>query len=154
GLGLLEMRRRGGLGRELLRELTNDEVLGPALHETTGGDVPEGGGAAVAEDHLIALGEGEQLGEALTDSRDLILHRRLTVRGAQHGAGDRLQRVHLLRPDAGRTGTEATVRGKQVLGDRQGAQSVGACSAGSRHSGSPLEGGPRTSGLWAPTSIV
>ena len=56
-----ERRRRGRLG-ELLRELAVGEVQGALAHQPGGGGLPEGGGAAVAEDDLVAVGQREQLG--------------------------------------------------------------------------------------------
>ena len=53
--------------RELGAELAEAEVLAAALDEAEGGGVPEHGGAPVAEHDLIAVGEGEQLGEAIAD---------------------------------------------------------------------------------------
>ena len=69
GLGLdhdrvAEERRRGGRLGELLRELAVDEVQGALAHEPGGGGLPEGGGAAVAERDLVAVGQAEELGEA------------------------------------------------------------------------------------------
>ena len=40
-------------------------LLGPALHEPEGGRVPERGGPAQSQQHLVALGETEELCEAL-----------------------------------------------------------------------------------------
>src|SRR5690606_3197285 len=67
----------GLLGRlgELGAELAEGEVLRPVLDQAVGRDVPEGGGAAVAEDDLVALGELEQLADALAHAADQVLHR-------------------------------------------------------------------------------
>ena len=53
-----------GRGGELGRELAERQVLAAPLDEAEGGDVPEAGGAAVAEHHLVAVGEREQLAQA------------------------------------------------------------------------------------------
>ena len=45
---------------------------------------PEGGGTAVGEDDLIAVGKREELGQTLADRPHDVLHRRLTVAGAEH----------------------------------------------------------------------
>ena len=58
-----------------------------ALDQPERGRVPERGGAAVAEQHLVAVGEGEQLGDAGADAPDHRLHGRLAVAGAEVVAG-------------------------------------------------------------------
>lgn len=110
---------RGELGglRELRRELTEVEVLGLRLDQTVRRDVPEGGGAAVAEDHLVALGEGEEVAYTVAHRADQVLHRSLAVgRTEQRGAGGG-QRVERLRPHLGGTGAEAPVGGLDVSGN-------------------------------------
>ena len=59
-----------GDGGELGGELAEHEVLGPPLDEAERGGVPERGAAAVAEQHLVAVGEREQVGEAGADATD------------------------------------------------------------------------------------
>ena len=49
------------------------------LDEAQGGDVPEGGGAAVAERDLVPVGRAEQLRDTLTDTAHQILYGRLPV---------------------------------------------------------------------------
>jgi hypothetical protein len=65
-LGLVEVRR--GLGRrgELGRELAEGQVLAPALDQPEGGRIPEHGGAAVAQHHLVPVGKGEQRRQPLS----------------------------------------------------------------------------------------
>ena len=74
--------RAGGRLGELLRELAVGEVQGAVAHEPGGGGVPEGGGAAVAERDLVAVGQAEELAEAVADAADQVADRRLAVRGA------------------------------------------------------------------------
>ena len=54
---VVEVRGRRRRFRELHRELAEREVLAPAFDDPEGGDVPERGGAAVAEHHLPAVGQ-------------------------------------------------------------------------------------------------
>ncbi len=48
---------------ELGGELAEGEVLAALLDQSERGRVPERGGAAVGEQHLIAVGQVEQLGQ-------------------------------------------------------------------------------------------
>ena len=54
--GVAQERGPGGALGELRGELAEDEVLALLLDEPEDGGVPEGGGPAVAEDHLVAVG--------------------------------------------------------------------------------------------------
>ena len=67
--GVLQERRAGGDGGELGGELAVGEVQRAALDQAEGGGVPEGGGAAVAQRDLIAVGQREQLAQAGADLR-------------------------------------------------------------------------------------
>ncbi len=89
-----ERRRRGRPG-ELLRELAVGEVEGALAHEPGGGGVPEGGRAAVAERHLVAAGQREEVGEAAPHPGDQVAHRRLAVGSADQvrALGQRRQRL-------------------------------------------------------------
>ena len=58
GRGRRATARRGGLG-ELRGELTEGQVLALLSDQAERRDVPEGGGAAVAEHHLVAVGEAK-----------------------------------------------------------------------------------------------
>jgi hypothetical protein len=80
-------------------------------------DVPERGRAAVAEHHLVAVGEREQGHEALAHATDGLFHRRLPVGGAEQRRPGRGQRVEVAGLDLGRSGSEAPVGGQQVGGD-------------------------------------
>ncbi len=113
---VVEERRRGDDLGELPRELAEHQVLGATFDEADGGGVPEEGAAAVAEQHLVAVGEREQLGEPGADRPDHVAHRGLAMARAEQGragVGDGLRRfrAHLRRP-----GSEASVARKQVAG--------------------------------------
>ena len=115
----LEVRRRGRDGGELGRELPEGAVRAAPLDQAEGGQVPEQGRAAVAQHHLVPVGQPEQLGQPGPDRADQVLDRGLAVRGAeQRGAGGR-QGVHRIRSDLGRPTAEAAVAGKQLTGDGQ-----------------------------------
>ena len=111
-----QVRRGGDAFGELAAELAEDQELRAVAHQVEGGDVPEGGRAAVAEDDLVAVWQGEQRRHALADPAHDVLHRRLPVRGADQvaGGGDRGQ---LLGTDLRRAAAEAAVLGQQVCGD-------------------------------------
>ena len=119
GGGLDDLRRRqvgrGGRGLgEFGGKLPEAEVLAPLSDQAEGGGVPEGGGAAVAEHHLVAVGQAPQLGQPGAQPADQGLHRRLAVAGARAGSQPgRLQGGHGLGADLGRTGAEAAVGGEQ-----------------------------------------
>jgi len=106
-------------GRELRGELPEHQVLGPRAHEVERGDVPERRGAAVAEDHLVALGQGEQLGQTRTDAPDEGLDRLLPVRRAEVGGAGLRQCTQLLGADLRRAAAEAAVGRLEVGGDGQ-----------------------------------
>ena len=73
---------RRGLG-ELGGELTEAEMLAAGVDEPEGGDVPERCGAAVSDQHLVAIGQREQFRDAVADLRDLETHRGLAVTGPE-----------------------------------------------------------------------
>ena len=114
---LVEVRRGGGDLRELGRELAEAEVLAPPIDEPERGGVPEGGGPAVAEQHLVAVGQGEELGQAVAERPDLELHPRLPVGGAEVVAARCGQRLDGLGADLRGPAAEAPVGGQQVDGD-------------------------------------
>ena len=68
-LGRLEVRCRAGHGGELRRELAEHEVLAAALDEAERGGVPERGRAAVAEQHLVPVGQREQVARGPSRAR-------------------------------------------------------------------------------------
>ena len=115
--GLAEERRvLHGLG-ELRAELAEGEELRAVAHEAERRDLPERGRAAVAEHDLVALGEGEQVGEAGAQTTDLRLDGLLPVRGAEVGRRDGCEGGHLLGADLARSGAEAAVARQEVGGD-------------------------------------
>ncbi len=100
-----EERGGGGARGELGGELAEGEVLRALADQAERGDVPEQGRAAVAQDHLVALGQREQLGQTGSHPPDHLPHGRLPVRRAEqaggHGAdGVDLLGAHLARPRA------------------------------------------------------
>ena len=103
--------RRGGRGRgELRRELAERRCwLRCSMRPKVGG-VPEGRGPAVAEQDLVAVGQGEQLGQAVAQAPDHELDGRLAVAGAQVVGPGRRQRVDGLGADLGRPAAEPAVR--------------------------------------------
>ena len=110
---------RGGVGglRELLAELAEGRMCRTAADEAERGDIPENGGPAVAEHHFVALGQAEQVGQSGADAADEVLHRCLSVAGAEHLGRGRVQGLDLGGADAGRAGPEASVGGQKVVRD-------------------------------------
>jgi hypothetical protein len=131
--GLAEMWRRGGRIGELRGELTEHQVLAALLDEAERRDVPEDGGAAVAEHDLPPVRQREQRAEAGADRADEVLDRRLAVRGAQHRVLSVGERRDLLGADLRRSATESAVGGQQVGGNGDRGR-VGA--HGQQHGGS------------------
>ncbi len=121
-----EGRARGGLG-ELGGELAVGQVQRALADQAECRGVPERGGAAVAEDDLVARGQREELREARPDPGDQRLHRLLPVRGAHQGAGCG-QRGELLGAHLGGSAAEAPVDGLEVGGDRE-VDGRGSCHA-------------------------
>ena len=119
-LGVEEVRRGAGDRGELRGELAAHEVLAPGLDESEARGVPERGGAAVAEEDLVAVGESEQFGDPGAYPADDRLHRRLAVAGAQVVAGRSRKRLHRLDPHLRRSGAESTVGRAQFRGKDDG----------------------------------
>ena len=122
GLGLddrrvTEVRRLLGGRGELGAELTEGQELRAVLDESEGRGVPEGRRPAVAEDDLVPLGQGEELGDAVAQPLDLGADRLLPVRRTQVGRGDRGERLDLGRADLARAGAEAPVGRLEVSRD-------------------------------------
>ena len=114
-----EERGLAGDGGELGGELTERQVLGPVADQAERGRVPEGRGAAVAEDDLVAVGQAEQRVETFPDPLDQGLHRRLTVRRTHHRRARTGQRGERLRADLGRSAAESAVGGQHRGGQGQ-----------------------------------
>ena len=115
-VGRGQPRRLRGLG-ELAAELAEDEVLAAVLDEAEGGGIPERGGATVAQHDLVPLGQREQLREVLAHAADEVLHRRLAVRGAEHGCAVGHQRFQLGSTHFRRAAAESSVGGQKVTGE-------------------------------------
>lgn len=110
----------GGLlggGGELRPELPERQELCAVADEAEGRDVPERGRSAVAENDLIAVGQGEELRETRAEATHLGLHGLLAVRRAQVGAGHVEQPAHLLAAHLGRTRAEASIARQEIGGD-------------------------------------
>ena len=99
---------------ELRRELAEDEVLAALLDEAERGGVPERGAPAVAEQHLVPVGEGVEVRGALTDAADDGAHALAAVTRAEKvgaGGGEAGQRVGA---DLRRARAESTVGRTQL----------------------------------------
>ncbi len=118
------------------------QVRGAALDEPERGGVPEGGGAAVAERDLVAVGQREQLAQAGADLADERLHGLLAVGGAHHRGALAREARERLRADLRGAAAEAPVGGLQLVGDDQRRLLCQGCC---RHVGSSLS---RTSREW------
>ena len=109
-----------GDGRgELGAELAVGQVQRPLVDEAEGGGVPEGGGPAVAEHHLVAVGNREQLPQPGADPADQVLDGRLPVRRAEQLGARGHQRLQLFGPDLRRSAPEPAVGGFEGVGNRQ-----------------------------------
>ena len=118
-VGVAQVRSLLHRGDELGAELTERQVLAAFAHQAEGGDLPEGGGPAVAEDDLVAVREGEEVGEPAAQTSDLVLDRRLPVRGAEQRLPALGDRGGLLPADLARAGAEAPVGRLEGVRDRQ-----------------------------------
>ena len=116
-LGVLQVRGGRGAGGELGGELAEAQVLALVLDQAEGGGVPEAGGPAVAEHHLVAVGEGEELRRPprTRPTCDLTVFWRWLV--PEVGGGDLGQGGDLLGADLGGPGSEAAVGGPELGGD-------------------------------------
>ena len=94
-----------------------DEVLAAPLDEAEGGDVPEACCAAVAQHHLVAVGEPEQVAQAGAQAAHHRLDRLLTVTGSEVGGGGLGQCLDLCGADLGRPAAEAPVGRFEPVGD-------------------------------------
>jgi hypothetical protein len=127
GLGLHDdrvgqERRAGADGGELRGELAERQVQRALADEPGRGSVPERGRAAVAQDDLVVVREGEELTQAGTNTTDDGLDRGLAVGGAHDWDPPTLlgEMGELLGADLGRATAEAAVGGQEVGGDVEG----------------------------------
>ena len=110
--------RRGGRGlRELRGELAEGQVLTALLNESERRDVPEHGGSAVAEHHLVAVGEGEEFGQSVAQSTHHRLDGVLAMAGAEVVATHGRERGDGLGANLRRAAAESAVGGEEVGGD-------------------------------------
>ena len=120
GLGdhrVAEEGRLGHAGRELRGELAVAAVRAAPPDQADGRGVPERRRPAVAQDHLVAVGQVEQLGQALAHLAHQALDRRLPVGGPHEGGAAGGQRLEGLGAHLRRAAAEAAVGGQEVGGD-------------------------------------
>ena len=134
--------RRGRRRRTSTRTRRSTRCSAAALDEPERGRVPERGGAAVAEQDLVAVGEREEVGEAVADTAHDRAHAVAAVAGAR---GSRRRRPPSAatasvrtfdgpdpkRPSAGeQLGREARCRGRHGEATERGAflEPLGVCS--------------------------
>ncbi len=113
-----EMGRRHHRGGEFGRELAEAQVLALPLDQPEGGDVPERRGPAIAEHHLPAVREREQVPQAGPDPADQFLHRRLPMGRAQQRLTRLLEGLDRFGRHLRGAATEPAVAWPEVLGDR------------------------------------
>ena len=124
----------GGLSK-LRGELAEVEVLTAAIDQAKCGDVPEHGGATVAEHDLVTIGKGEHLGQAVAQSAHHVLDGVLAMAGAEVVATGLGQGGNGLGADLRGATTKAAVGGKEIGGDSDGGcahPSIVASRAGGR----------------------
>ena len=117
-VGGLQPRRLGGRG-ELAAELAEHEVLAAVLDEAERRGIPERRRSAVADDHLVAVGRAEQLGQVRPDVADQVLHGRLAVRGAEHRGPASHERLELRAAHLRGAAAETSVDGQEVGRDHE-----------------------------------
>ena len=103
-----------GRGRELGRELAEAEMLAAPVDQPEDRRVPEHRRSAHAEEHLVAVGELEQVGDTDADAPHDRLHALAPVARAEVRRRRRRQRGDGLVADLRRTGSEAPVRRQQL----------------------------------------
>ena len=114
---LAQERRAARAGGELGGELPVDQVERTLADQAAGGGIPEGGRAAVAERHLVAVGNVEQLAQAVTDPGHQLLDGLLAVRGPDHRGARARQVLELLGAHSRGAGTEPPVGRLQRCGN-------------------------------------
>ena len=91
--------------------------------------IPEQGGPAVAQHHLVSIGQAEQLAQSCANRADQILDRSLPMGGPQQSGPARREVAHRLGPDLGWSGAEPAVRGQQVGGNPEAGHAGRLCHA-------------------------
>ena len=109
----------GGLSK-LRGELAEVEVLAAAIDQTKRGDVPEHGGATVAEHDLVAIGQRKHLGQTVAQSAHHVLDGVLAMAGAEVVAAGFGKGSNGLGADLRGAAAKAAVGGKEVGGDDDG----------------------------------
>ena len=118
-----KVRRLGNGAGELRREGAVHRMRRAALDQAVGGNIPERGCAADAEDHLVAIGELEQPAHPVAHATDEGADPRLAMAGAKdRPCGARLEGVDLCIAHAAWPRAEAPIGGKELLGNAQGAR--------------------------------
>jgi hypothetical protein len=96
----------------------NTQVLAALADQTERGGVPERRGrSAVAEQHLVAVGQAEQLGDVVAQRGHLEQHGRLAVARAEVLRSGRRRALRPPRADLRGAAPEASVGGEEVGGD-------------------------------------
>ena len=105
---------------ELRGELTEGEMLASSIDQAEGGDIPEHGGATVAEHDFVAIGEGKHFGQPIAQAAHHVLDGVLSVAGAEVLATGRSQCCNGLGANLRGATTKAAVGGKEIGGDGDG----------------------------------
>ena len=109
----------GDRGRELRAEFAVAQVQRPLVDQPERRGVPERRRPAVAQHHLVAVGHREEVPQPVAHPADQIFHRRLPVRRAEKRGGAGGKRLQLFGSDLRRAGSEASVAGFDVVGNRE-----------------------------------
>jgi hypothetical protein len=80
---VVQERRGGGRLGEFGAEGSIAAECGPARNQRGAGEIPEGARTAVAQHDFISGRQREEVGQPFADRGDQMLHRILTMRGAQ-----------------------------------------------------------------------
>src|SRR5690606_34425807 len=89
------------------------EVLRALLDEGESGGIPEGGGSAVAEHHLVAVGDAEELAETILNALHQVLHRSLPVGGSEKFGAHSREVLQLFGSNLGWAAAESSVSGQE-----------------------------------------
>ena len=105
---------------ELRGELTEGEMLASSIDEAEGGDIPEHGGATVAEHDFVAVGKGKHFGQPIAQAAHHVLDGVLAMAGAEVVAARFSKGGNGLGANLRGATTEAAVGGKEIGGDGNG----------------------------------